>query len=141
MKTLLLSSCDRAGVCLAKRQERTYDIKCMKEILYEKTVQVLVEKEYNPERSQKIAEWNNADHTGSLMNDMEALYLTEEGSYFILYEGGLHSRFHELPDVSIWFGGSYTCLVTVDEAYEWCLETANYDAIREHLPFYMLSLK
>jgi len=100
----------------------------MKEILYEKTVQCLVEKEYNPEKSQKIAEWNRADHTGSLMNDSETLYLAEDGSYFILYEGGLHSRFHELPDVTIWFGGSFTRKATVKEAYEWCLETGNCEA-------------
>jgi hypothetical protein len=101
----------------------------MKEILYEKTVQVLVGNEYDPEKSQKIAEWNSTDHSGSLMNDAETLYRTEDGSYFILYEGGLHSRFHELPDVSIWFGGSYTRPVTEEEAYEWCLETGNYDAV------------
>jgi hypothetical protein len=113
----------------------------MKEILYEKTVQGLVEKECRPDRSQKIAEWSSADHSGTLMNDAETLYRTDDGSYFILYEGGLYSRFHELPDVSIWFGGSYTRPVTVEEAYEWCLETGNYDAIRDHVPFFMLSLK
>lgn len=100
----------------------------MKEILYEKTVQSLVEKEFNPEKSRKLAEWNRADHAGSLMNDSETLFQAEDGSYFIVYEGGLRSRFHELPDVSLWFGGSYTRPVTETEAYEWCLETGNYEA-------------
>jgi len=101
----------------------------MKEILYEKTLQSLVEREFDPEKSRKIAEWNSADHAGSLMTDSETLFQAEDGTYFIIYEGGLHSRFHELPDVSIWFGGSYTRSVTEHEAYEWCLETANYEAI------------
>jgi hypothetical protein len=101
----------------------------MKEILYEKIEQRLIEKEHDPQKARKIAQWNSADHTGSLMNDVETLYVTEEGNYFILYDGGLNSRFHELPGVTTWFGGTYTQPVTAEEARTWCQETGNYDAI------------
>jgi hypothetical protein len=113
----------------------------MKEILYEKIEQSLAEKEYNHQKAQKIAEWNNADHSGSLRNDSETLYASEEGNYFIIYEGGLYSRFHELPGVVTWFGGSYTRSVSLNDAYVWCQETGNYDAIKEHLPFFMMSIR
>jgi hypothetical protein len=113
----------------------------MKEILYEKVEQSLVEKEYNPRKAQKIAEWDSTDHTGSLRNDVETLYVTEDGDYFIIYDGGLYSRFHELPGITTWFGGSYTRTVTKEEAYVWCQETGNYDAINEHLPFSMMSVQ
>jgi hypothetical protein len=113
----------------------------MKEILYKKIEQSFTEREYDPQKARKIAEWNSADHTGSLRNDMETLYVNDDGNYFIVYDGGLSSRFHELPNVRTWFGGSFTRLVSEDDAYDWCLETGNYDAISEHRPLFLMSLK
>jgi hypothetical protein len=112
----------------------------MKEILYEKVEQSLVEKEYDPHKARKLADWNSSDHSSSLINDTETLYMTDDGDYFIFYEGGLHSRFHELPGVTTWFGGTYIRPVTVEDALAWCQETGNYDAIKKHFPFFILSI-
>jgi hypothetical protein len=113
----------------------------MKDILYEKVLQSTVEKEYDPGKATRLAEWSSADHSGSLRNDIETLYVTADGGYFILYEGGLYSRFHELPEIATWFGGTYTRPVSVEDALAWCQETGNYDAITDHFPFFLLSVR
>ena len=113
----------------------------MKEFLYEKVEQNLVEKGHDPQKSRKLAEWSSLDHSGSLINDTEILYMTEDGDYFIFYEGGLHSRFHELSGASTWFGGTYIRPVSVEDAFAWCQETGNYDAIQKHFPFFMLLIR
>ncbi len=58
-----------------------------------------------------------------------------------MYEGGMKAAFHDLPGVESWFGGSYTRALRAEEALEWCEETGNYDAVRDHLPFFMLSIE
>jgi hypothetical protein len=75
-----------------------------------------------------------------LRNDSETLYINENGEYFIIYEGGLNSGFHELPGVETWFGGSYTRTITIEDAYVWSEETGNEDIIKEHVPFFMISI-
>ena len=112
----------------------------IKDILYEKAEQILIEKELCPDKSTKLAQWNSADHNHSLRNDSETLYINENGEYFIIYEGGLNSAFHELPDVQTWFGGSYIRTISIEDAYAWCEETGNTDTIRDHLPFFMISV-
>jgi hypothetical protein len=112
----------------------------IKDILYEKAEQRLIEKELNPDKSTKLAQWNSADHMGSLRNDTETLYINENGEYFIVYEGGLCAGFHDLPDVETWFGGSYIRTITIEDAYAWCEETGNSDIIDEHVPFFMISI-
>jgi hypothetical protein len=112
----------------------------IKDILYEKTEQRLIEKELSPDKSTKLAQWNSADHNHSLRNDSETLYINENGEYFIIYEGGLSSGFHKLPDVETWFGGSYIRTITIEDAYAWCEETGNSDIIKEHVPFFMISI-
>ena len=113
----------------------------MKDVLYEKVEQRLVEKELDPKKSTRLAEWTAADHSGSLMNDTETLYVNDKGEYFLVYEGGMNAAYHQLPGVESWFGGSYTKSLQADEALAWCEETGNYDAVRDHLPFFMLSLE
>lgn len=110
----------------------------IKDILYEKAEQRLIEKELNPDKSTKLGQWNSADHNHSMRNDSEALYINENGEYFIIYEGGLSSGFHELPGVETWFGGSYTRTITIEDAYAWCEETGNEDTLSDHLPFFMI---
>ncbi len=112
----------------------------IKDILYEKTEQRLIEKELDPSKSLKLAQWSGADHTGSFRNDSETLYVSGKGEYYIIYEGGLNAGFHSLPGVESWFGGSYIRPVSVEDAYAWCEETLNHDAIRDHFPFFMISL-
>jgi hypothetical protein len=112
----------------------------IKDILYEKAEQRLMEKELNPDKSTRLAQWNSADHNHSLRNDSETLYINENGEYFIIYEGGLSSGFHELPGVEAWFGGSYIRIMTREYAYAWCEETGNTDTIINHLPFFMMSM-
>ena len=112
----------------------------IKDILYEKVEQRLVEKELDPKKSTRIAEWRAAEHTGSFRSDTETLYVNDKGEYFIVYEGGMNAAFHDLPGVESWFGGSYTRSLQADEALAWCEETGNYDVVREHLPFFMLYL-
>jgi hypothetical protein len=112
----------------------------IKDILYEKAEQRLIAKELDPDKSTRLAQWNSADHNGCLRDDSETLYVNENGEYYIIYEGGLSSRFHELPDVETWFGGSYIRTITIEDAYAWCEETGNTDTIRDHLPFFMISV-
>lgn len=112
----------------------------MKEFLYERAEQRLIEKELNPQRSTRLAQWSGADHTGSLMSDTETLFVSERGEYFIIYEGGMGSGFHSLPGVESWFGGSYIRTVSIEDAYAWCEETGNTDTIRDHFPFFLLSV-
>lgn len=112
----------------------------MKEILYEKTEQSLLEKEYDPRKAAMLAQWSAADHSGSLRTDTETLYVAENGDYFIVYEGGLGSGFHTLPGVAAWFGGTYTRPVSEVDACAWCRETGNCDALSSHAPFCALSL-
>ena len=112
----------------------------IKDILYEKAEQRLMEKELNPDKATKLAQWNSADYMGSMRNDSETLFINENGEYFIIYEGGLNSGFHELPGVEAWFGGSYIRSITIEDAYSWCEETGNSDIINEHLPFFMISI-
>jgi hypothetical protein len=113
----------------------------IKDILYEKALQRLIEKELNPDKSTKLSQWNSEDHMGSMRNDSETLYINENGEYFIVYEGGLSSGFHELPGVEAWFGGSYIRTITIEDAYAWCEETLNIDTIRNHLPFFKISIR
>ncbi|HPI92966.1 MAG TPA: hypothetical protein PLT09_04215 [Deltaproteobacteria bacterium] len=113
----------------------------MKDILYEKVEQRLIEKELDPKKSTMLAQWTCADHQGSFRNDTETLYMSGKGEYFIVYEGGLNAGFHELPGVESWFGGSYTRSLPVEDAFVWCEETGNYDAILEHVPFFLMSME
>jgi hypothetical protein len=112
----------------------------IKDILYEKTEQRLMEKELDPNKSVKLAQWAEADHTSGFRNDSETLYVSEKGEYYIVYEGGLNAGFHSLPGVESWFGGTYIRTISIEDAYNWCEETLNQDAIREHFPFFMISL-
>jgi hypothetical protein len=106
----------------------------IKDILYEKAEQRLLEKELDPKKSTRLAEWTGAEHSGSFRNDTETLYVNEKGDYFIVYEGGMK------PGMESWFGGSYTRALSAHEAFAWCEETGNSDAIRDHLPFFMMSV-
>ena len=111
----------------------------MKDILFEKIEQRLVEKELDPKKSTWLAEWKASDHTGSFRNDTETLYVNDKGEYFMVCEGGMKASFHDLPGVESWFGGTHTRPLQIGEALAWCEETGNYEAIRDHLPFFMLS--
>jgi len=88
--------------------------------------------EYNPKTSQKLADWSPGENPGGFLYEVETLYRTEKGSYFILLEGGLFSRFHPFPGSEIWYGGSNIKPVSDDEALGWCEETGNFDVIDEH---------
>ncbi|HPE45985.1 MAG TPA: hypothetical protein PK380_08980 [Deltaproteobacteria bacterium] len=113
----------------------------MKDLLYEKIEQRLVAKELDPKKSTRLAEWRASEHTGSFRGDSETLYVHVSGEYFLVYEGGMNAAFHDLPGVESWFGGSHTRPLQIEEALAWCEETGNYDAVRDHLPFFMLSMK
>ena len=82
----------------------------------------------DPNRSEKLAEWSPGG-CGGLRHETETLYRSEETGYFLLYEGGPLSRFHELAGVERWYGGSHIRRVTREEAVSWCEETGNYEAI------------
>jgi len=112
----------------------------MKDFLYERAGQRLLEKELKPDGSTRLAQWCSADHAGSLRNDTETLFVNDRDEYFIVYEGGLGAGFHQLPGVESWFGGSYIRTLTIEEAYAWCEETGNTDTMNDHLPFVMLSV-
>jgi hypothetical protein len=111
----------------------------LKDILYEKVEQRLVEKELNPDKARRLAEWTNADHSGSLRNDTETLFLSEQGDVLPRVRGGMNAGFHDLPGVESWFGGRYVRTISVEEAYAWCLETGNTDVVQDHFPFFSSS--
>ena len=87
--------------------------------------------EYDPEVSDKLADWRPGEAPGGFLHEVETLYRTDKGNYFILLEGGLYSRFHPFPGSEIWYGGSNIQPVSRDEAYGWCEETGNYEALEE----------
>jgi len=98
----------------------------------EKTGLVMDENEYNPQSSEKLAEWNHAEYSGGFSHETEALFKTQGGNFFILFEGGLFSRFHEFADSENWYGGTHVQPVSYQEAIVWCEETGNYETIQEH---------
>ncbi|HDP26504.1 MAG TPA: hypothetical protein ENN34_13860 [Deltaproteobacteria bacterium] len=111
----------------------------MKELLYEKVEQALVEKAFDPAKSTKIGDWSANELSGGFRTDTETLYVSASGDYFLLYEGGMLSRFHELEGVESWFGGSYIRPMTVSEAVSWCEETGNHEAMDRHFPWYRMN--
>jgi hypothetical protein len=99
-------------------------------------IQNINEKEYNIESSEKVAEWSAADYSGSFRHEAETLYKTENGHYFIFYEGGLFSQYHQLEGLDSWYGGTHIRPVTRDEAVAWCEETGNDEAIQKYFFLY-----
>lgn len=94
--------------------------------------QLIDENEYNPQTSEKLAEWNPAEYSGGFRHEAETLYKTQGGNFFILFEGGLFSRFHELTDSKQWYGGTHIQPVSYMEAVVWCEETGNYETLSKH---------
>lgn len=88
--------------------------------------------EYNPDASDKLGDWSPGHTPGGFLHEVETLYKTENGNYFILLEGGLFSRFHAFPGSEIWYGGSNITPVSHEEAFGWCEQTGNYEVIEEH---------
>lgn len=89
--------------------------------------QLTGENEYNPQSSKKLAQWCPAEYSGGFRHEVETLYMTEEGNYFIFSEGGLFSSFHEYSGSGNWYGGTHIRPVSLEEAVMWCEETGNYD--------------
>ena len=94
--------------------------------------QLIDENEYNPQSSEKLAEWNPAEYSGGFRHEAETLYKTQAGNFFILFEGGLFSKFHEFADAKNWYGGKHIQPVSYQEAVVWCEETGNYETIQKH---------
>jgi len=86
-------------------------------------------KKYDPQSCELLAQWNPAELRGGFRHESEILYKTEDGEFFVLYEGGLLSRFHALSQVENWYGGVVVQPVSRNEALAWCEETGNYEAI------------
>lgn len=87
--------------------------------------------EYDPAVSEKLADWSPGESPGGFLHEVETLYKTENGNYFILLEGGLYSRFHAFPGSEIWYGGSNIQPVSQEDAYAWCEQTGNYEVVDE----------
>lgn len=96
------------------------------------------EQEYTPQDSEELAQWSPTELTGGFWQEKEILYKTQKGNYFILFQGGLFSRFRANPNADTWFGGSSIKPVTEQEAFAWCQETGNYDVIDRH--FFLLKI-
>ncbi len=79
--------------------------------------------------SEKVAQWNPGELSGSFMQEIETLYKTEEGTYFLHTHGGLFSRFQPSEDSGSWFGGAVIRPMSEEEAFAWCRETGNYEVI------------
>jgi hypothetical protein len=94
--------------------------------------QLIDENEYSPQSSEKLAEWNPTEYSGGFRHETETLYQTERGAFFIFFEGGLFSRFHEFTGEKNWYGGTHVQPVSYQEAIEWCEATGNYDTIQKH---------
>ena len=96
------------------------------------------EKEYDPAGSEKLGEWSPSELSGGFRFETETLYRTGKGNYFILRQGGLFSREHAFQGGETWYGGSSMRPVTEEEAYAWCCETGNYEAVDRH--FFLLKI-
>jgi hypothetical protein len=96
------------------------------------------EKEYDPQSSEELARWNPAELSGGFWREIEILYKTQKGNYFILFQGGLFSRFHADLNSNALPGSPLIKPITEQEAFAWCQETGNYDAIDRH--FFLLKI-
>lgn len=96
------------------------------------------ENEYNPQQSIKVGDWNPAELSGGFCNGTETLYKNGNGNYFILIQGGLFSRNYTSPDSEVWYGGTSIRPVTEQQAFAWCQETGNYEAIDKY--FFLLKI-
>ena len=98
--------------------------------------QIMDEKEYDPEVSQQLAQWSLAEHAGGFRHEVETLYMTEKGNYFIRYEGGIFSRTNKCSSPFGWYGGTNIQPVSPQEALAWCEETGNYETMEKYFPEY-----
>lgn len=96
------------------------------------------EDEYNLSGSERLAEWNPGEVSGSFMRETEILYRTGKGNYFLYTRGGLYSRFQSSRNSEMWFGGSSIRPISEEEAFAWCQETGNYEIIDRH--FFLLKI-
>ena len=87
---------------------------------------------FSVERSLKIADW----HSEYLNAESETLYRSEDGEYFLVYEGGLFSSFHQLPECKSWYGGTFIRKIKIEDAIAWCEETGNYEGLERYLGSY-----
>jgi hypothetical protein len=93
------------------------------------------EHEYSPRTSEMLAQWKPGEESAMFVREVETLYKTAKGNYFILSEGGLFSRYHSSPDAQAWYGGSAIRPLTEQEALSWCEETGNFETIDKQLFF------
>lgn len=96
------------------------------------------EKEYSPQDSEELARWNPAELSGGFWREVEVLYRTQKGNYFILFQGGLFSRFQADPGSGFITGSGRIMPLTEQEAFSWCQETGNYEVIDRH--FFLLKV-
>lgn len=87
------------------------------------------EHEYNPRTSEMLGQWKPGEEPAMFGREVETLYRTAKGNYFILSEGGLFSRYHSSPDAEAWYGGSTIRPLSEQEALRWCEETGNFETI------------
>lgn len=87
------------------------------------------EHEYSPRTSKMLAQWTPGEGHGMFRREVETLYKTAKGNYFILSEGGLFSQYYSSRDAETWYGGSVIRPLTRQEALCWCEETGNFEII------------
>jgi hypothetical protein len=85
------------------------------------------EHEYSPRTSEMLAQWTPGQGYGMFGREVETLYKTAKGNYFILSEGGLFSGHYSSRHAETWYGRSVIRPLTEQEALCWCEETGNFE--------------
>ncbi|EJF08011.1 hypothetical protein [Pontibacter sp. BAB1700] len=74
---------------------------------------------YDTETATEVASyWNNLS-ANDFRRELEELYITKKGAWFLYGEGGPLSHYAKYSENQSW-GSSEIIALTPDEAYEWC---------------------
>ena len=82
---------------------------------------------YNTETAKLLGSWESEINVRSLNREVEELYRTKSGNFFIWGQGGPGSRYRQLTDENSWTGGELIRPVSEAEARKWAEEKLDVD--------------
>lgn len=95
--------------------------------------QIINHKRYDTETAREIAFWQFGNR-GDFSFEMETLYLTGNGNFFLHCEGGANSSYSVSVGMSARGPGQTIKVMTDDEVYDWLEEHGKVEAIEEIFP-------
>ena len=87
---------------------------------------------YDTDKATEVASWSNGVPYSDFHHVSETLYRTAKGAYFLHGVGGASSSYRETCGTNSWSGGARIAPMTEEEAFEWCQERHQQDAIDAH---------